>query len=329
MTIVPTKLTCRVCGNAPSRTFSTNGYSYAVCHSCGSINKILTADEYRSLLVTYDPGEFIDGINTEELRTLLTVDAKKRRLRPTIARLRSRRKEAAPLRLLDIGCGLGGYLLAAKELGLEVKGIEPSASHSHVGRIHFGLDIANEYFSKDTARNELYDVIVLSHVIEYIFDQQAFLEEIYSRLSPGGVILLATPNASSTIARLTGRYWSMLQPIDHVGLLTARSLAMLAPQGSLTNIWTDEFLWEPFVALATGFRCMIQSRLKCRDGQSAPPVQTPPKSVVSNSFRSSSTRMKQNNVLRIVATVLSLPLFLFDKQFLMGACLFCEIQRPV
>jgi len=320
-------LLCRVCESASARTFDIGGFSYGVCRSCASINKILTADEYAALSVTYDPGDFAENVDSEQLRTMLEVDEKKKRLTPVLDHLRQRRGAAEIFRLLDIGCGMGGYLLAAKELGLAVKGIEPSATHSQVGRSKFGLDIANEYFSKETSRSEFYDVIVLSHVIEHIFDQRVFLEEAYSRLNPGGVILLATPNASSTVARFTGRYWSMLRPVDHVGLLTARALTMLAPRGSLVTIWTDEFSWEPFIAIATGLRNFLKPDL--RQENHAVEATTPSGSSASNSFRSSSTRMQRNDALRIVATILSWPIFIFDRQFSMGACLFCEMQKPL
>lgn len=319
-------LECRVCGNSPARTFSV-GYRYAVCGACGTINKALTRDEYAALSVTYDPGDFAEDVHQDQLRSLLEVDAKKERLSPILDHLRERHGGIRPLSLLDIGCGMGGYLLAARELGLSVKGIEPSASHSQVGRSQFGLDIANEYFSKETTRSELYDVIVLSHVIEHIWDQRAFIEEAYSRLNPGGVILFATPNASSTIAQLTGRYWSMLRPVDHVGLLTARALKMLAPHGAVVAVWTDEFRWEPFVAIATGLRNFIKPATPRNDH----PVEAnaPSGTAVSNSFRSSSTRINRNNLLRVVATILSWPIFIFDRRFSMGACLFCEMQKPL
>src|SRR5207245_773844 len=38
---------------------------------------------------------------------------------------------------------------------------------------------------------------------------------------PRGVLIVVTPNASSAVARISGRYWPMLKTIDHVCLISA------------------------------------------------------------------------------------------------------------
>jgi SAM-dependent methyltransferase len=327
------RLECRVCGSRPGRRFHVGRFEYARCRGCGTINKILTQAEYDALSVTYDPGDVIEHLETDELRKLLAVEVKKELLQPIINRLRSQARGDRKLRLLDIGCGMGGYLVAARELGFEARGIEPSASHSGVGCGRFGLDIANAYFSPTTAGPQPYDIIILSHVIEHIYDQRAFLSDVYSILAPGGVIFLATPNACSTIARITGRYWSMLRPVDHVGLLSSRALRALAPPEAQTTVRTDEYAWEPFIAIATGIRNMLErhslARLPSVGSRGPAKSQSDAPRSPSNSFRSSAAAVEQRGRLRFVATMLSLPLYLFDRKFGFAACLVCEIQRPL
>ena len=68
---------------------------------------------------------------------------------------------------------------------------------------------------------------MLSHVIEHIYDQKHFLEDVLSALAPGGVLVIVTPNAKSLIASISRSYWPMLKPVDHVNLLSPRAFEFL------------------------------------------------------------------------------------------------------
>jgi 2-polyprenyl-3-methyl-5-hydroxy-6-metoxy-1,4-benzoquinol methylase len=152
---------------------------------------VLTYDEYLSLNPGYDPGPIEAFSDPESLRRFLQVDNKKIFLRKYI-----RPSAPARPRLLDIGCGAGGYLLAGRELGFEVSGLEPSAEHSQIAREQLGFPVQTAYFQRDLLPSSSFDVIVLSHVIEPIYDPKSFLADVVDLLAPDGVLVVVTPNAA-------------------------------------------------------------------------------------------------------------------------------------
>lgn len=229
---------CRICAKPLGSPYSRMGYEWAVCGHCKSIQKVMDKSGYHSLAPSYDPGcMFSDEMTDAQISRVLGVAEKTRILRS----YRSRE----PQKFLDIGCGAGGYLLAARSLGFEVRGIEPSLSHSEVARTKLGLPVTNGYFESGKL-SEQFDVVMLSHVIEHIFEPLKFIEDIFRVVAPGGALIVVTPNVESLSAKITGKYWSMLKPVDHVTMLGKRSMSICCPPGAMieslyTHEWPGEF----------------------------------------------------------------------------------------
>lgn len=229
---------CRVCAASMSSPYSRLGYRWATCHCCNSVQKLMNEAEYQALAPSYDPGRMFPQEMTEaQLRRGLGVEEKTNILR----RFRGRQRQM----FLDIGCGAGGYLLAARDLGFEVRGIEPSSSHSEVARTRLKLPVTTGYFESG-GLSEQFDVVMLSHVIEHILDPKKFLRDVFEVVSPGGCLVVVTPNVESLSATVTGKYWSMRKPVDHVTMLGKRSMSLCMPPGSLiellcTTEWPGEF----------------------------------------------------------------------------------------
>ena len=102
------------------------------------------------------------------------------------------------LKLLDIGSHRGGYSIAFARLGYKVTGLElnpgrietaKKASLSHNLDIKFILADARNTPFKD---NE-FDVILLSNVIEHIKDTKKLLKELKRILKPGGLLYIQFP----------------------------------------------------------------------------------------------------------------------------------------
>jgi len=98
-------------------------------------------------------------------------------------------------------------------------GFEPSTDHARVATRLLNLPVVRDYFSATRVAGNAYDLIMLSHVIEHIYDPRAFVHEIIKVLKPGGVLIVLTPNNESLVARVTGKAWPMLKPVDHVSMI--------------------------------------------------------------------------------------------------------------
>ncbi|OYV75502.1 MAG: hypothetical protein B7Z66_12630 [Chromatiales bacterium 21-64-14] len=127
-----------------------------------------------------------------------------------------------PATLLDVGCGNGGFLLNARQLGYEVAGLEFDPKAVQVAR-GAGLDVTAARIpgsGLDTAR---FDQVTLSHVIEHLHDPVGALQEIHCLLKPGGRVWIKTPNLDATGRRRFGAAWRGLEPPRH--------LVLFGPQG--------------------------------------------------------------------------------------------------
>jgi hypothetical protein len=83
-----------------------------------------------------------------------------------------------------------------------------------------------------------YHAVTLSHVIEHCHDPRASLLDAWRLLEPGGVIWIATPNASSVGLRLFRSSWRGLEPPRHMTVLSMMGLRRLIQETGFINIRT-------------------------------------------------------------------------------------------
>ncbi len=133
-------------------------------------------------------------------------------------------------KVLDFGCGSGGFLIKAKNLAGVVEGIElekrvrdhwkglitihPDAESSGIGR---------------------YDLITAFHVVEHLQDPRAMLKTLAGKLADGGRMVIEVPSSEDALLTLYGSesfqrftYWS-----QHLFLFNAETLRRLAEQVGL------------------------------------------------------------------------------------------------
>ena len=102
-----------------------------------------------------------------------------------------------PTSAADIGCG-GVYLLQRlRELGLNVKGIDPSPVTSVVGN-KAGIEIVPDFYPS-AALTEQFDVLFHYDVLEHVEDPVAFLRAHHSNLNPQGALIFAVPDCTKHI----------------------------------------------------------------------------------------------------------------------------------
>jgi 2-polyprenyl-3-methyl-5-hydroxy-6-metoxy-1,4-benzoquinol methylase len=130
---------------------------------------------------------------------------------------------AAGAKLLDIGCGTGAFLKAARDAGFKVTGIEPSWFSSRWARKNLGLDVLTTATEKFRPLAK-YDVVTCLHTIEHLANPLKAVERIASFCSKDGIILVATPNLGCEVARRLGADWKAVGPADHLFLFDRDTL---------------------------------------------------------------------------------------------------------
>merc|ERR1712187_158182 len=84
--------------------------------------------------------------------------------------------------LVDIGCGAGLFLEAAKEEGWNTVGVEISTIAANHCRDK-GLDIINSSFDAD-----------LTSLLEHVPDPFSLINVAFDKLASGGVLVVGVPN---------------------------------------------------------------------------------------------------------------------------------------
>jgi SAM-dependent methyltransferase len=126
--------------------------------------------------------------------------------------------------LLDVGCAVGFLLVAARERGFTVQGVEMSAWASQYAREVHGLDVKTGCLEALNLPAASCDAVVMADVIEHLTDPRRTLQAIQRVLRPGGRLLLLTPDVGSIAARLAGpRWWGLLD--DHYFYYSRQTLA--------------------------------------------------------------------------------------------------------
>jgi ubiquinone/menaquinone biosynthesis C-methylase UbiE len=122
------------------------------------------------------------------------------------------RRHAGPKgRMLDVGCGTGTFVCAAREQGWAAEGLDPcewmiarARSRCPSATFHVG-DPTSLAFEPGALH-----AVTLWNVLEHVPSPAAMLRQARSWLRPEGRLFLRVPNGRSVVARLMGPRWVLL-----------------------------------------------------------------------------------------------------------------------
>ena len=113
----------------------------------------------------------------------------------TLTRLRP-----APARVLDLGAGTGAWANRLLEAGYEVTALErPNGGYAGSAPLVLG-NLNEEFVSQFGSRR--FDLLTCMEVIEHVENPRHLLRGARRLLSPGGLVVITTPNIESTAGRL-------------------------------------------------------------------------------------------------------------------------------
>ena len=138
------------------------------------------------------------------------------------------------LNVLDYGCGSGDFMHQLTGLGVGgVVGYDFDPAACACAREQ-GL---TAFCSESELRAEdFYDYVFLNHVVEHLSDPVSVLRALARSLKPGGRLVLRTPNSTSLLARLFGRYWRGWETPRHLHIFNARSIRQLIARVDLPGL---------------------------------------------------------------------------------------------
>lgn len=150
-----------------------------------------------------------------------------------------------PGTLLDVGCGSGEFLAAARDRGWEVIGVEPVQQSVDVARAR-GLDVRCAMLEDAGLPERHYDVVTGFHVLEHMNNGTAFLTMVSRWAKPGGHVCIEVPNWRSFARRNTGPGWMHLRPLEHLAHYEPKTLRATFERAGLepAAVRTATYLWS-------------------------------------------------------------------------------------
>jgi SAM-dependent methyltransferase len=131
-------------------------------------------------------------------------------------------------RLLDIGCNEGRTLKNYARNGFQAEGTELNETAATVAR-EAGFTVFTGPLEEFTPA-ALYDVAVLSNVLEHALDPKAMLLSVRRLLKPEGEVWISCPNRRSWLRPVFGRAWINWHVPFHISHFSADTLCSLLEQ---------------------------------------------------------------------------------------------------
>ncbi len=132
-------------------------------------------------------------------------------------------------RHLDFGCGSGQGVLDALDAGWDSYGCDP-----YLPQIPAGHPLHQRLFRHDVTEPGAaevlgeFDCISMWAVVEHLPQPLQVLQSLVRLLRPAGRLVFNSPNGASLIARLEGSRWYMASLIEHLLLMTPKSVRWVA-----------------------------------------------------------------------------------------------------
>ena len=188
---------CNFCGTKGARIWTDGEYEALKCSDCGvvwvspqpdekQVQRIYSGDYYRRWYLSF-----------EEIRK----EYFRERLKAAERVLSAEKSPASiPGRLLDIGCGVGFFLEAAKERGWKAEGTEISDfARGYAGKKGFSVHAGCEGLEDGS-----FDMVVMMDVLAHVADPAGYINKAKALLKKGGALVIKTPDHPARLFRMAG-----------------------------------------------------------------------------------------------------------------------------
>ena len=150
-----------------------------------------------------------------------------------------------PGRLLDIGCGVGDFLVGVQQKGWEVVGIEPSVDAKNIAESRLGFRPLAPADSQKLL-SASFDVITLWHVLEHVDDLKTQTSEIARLLKPDGRLVIALPNYQSFDCQYFKEKWAAWDVPRHLNHFSEETLSRMLVSTGFSHIDTKKLVWDAY-----------------------------------------------------------------------------------
>lgn len=148
--------------------------------------------------------------------------------------------------ILDFGCGAGGFLCRAKNVALNVFGVEIEAK-MNTALNREGILCYSSIEEAERDMQQKVDLVTMFHVLEHLEEPEEFLHRLKNMLTSNGKIIIEVPNAEDALLTLYDckdfaefTYWEC-----HFYLYTVETLKLLAQKIGMKAKFVQQIQRDP------------------------------------------------------------------------------------
>ncbi|MBR4392161.1 MAG: class I SAM-dependent methyltransferase [Bacteroidales bacterium] len=146
---------------------------------------------------------------------------------------------------LDIGCGVGDFLVALQKKGWHVQGIEPSSDAKAIAQKRLGFyPLCPDDYA--TLPSSSFDLITMWHVLEHVEDLHFQVDQLNRLLKPGGRLVIALPNFKSYDAYYYKAHWAAWDVPRHLNHFSSESIQSIFSESNFKSIDIQKLRWDSY-----------------------------------------------------------------------------------
>jgi 2-polyprenyl-3-methyl-5-hydroxy-6-metoxy-1,4-benzoquinol methylase len=160
---------------------SLEGFKWGICQACGLLQCFarLPCDQLNEF---YESGEYqIICMNNLDDQTHYDIEYQVNSLCFTDV-FEKLNVEIKDKHIVEIGCGSGGILRALQDKGASVYGFDIDSYRIEAGKKYINDLFVFDAMSNDYPLPDKVDYIILSNILEHLFDPQAFLKNLWKKI---------------------------------------------------------------------------------------------------------------------------------------------------
>ncbi len=225
---------CYLCNSQTQLFIRKSGYDIYRCDVCGLAMTDLNKNYDEFINLQYGKGYFTGD---PDKRAYVSYEKDKSYiLRNMNTLIQEILKYKSSGKLLDVGAAMGYFIELALDKGFDAYGFDPSSFAVHKAKTTVGERIKIGSVHSISYPIQSFDIITMLDVFEHLEDPIKDLRKLVSFLKDNGIVLIATGDTKSFIAKIIRRRWTFYNPPQHLFFFNQQTLSHVLSSANLKPI---------------------------------------------------------------------------------------------